>query len=778
MKLNTITIGGFLRFTDPVTLDLRGVPDGLVAITGTNGSGKTALIESAMAALYREFPSRGDLAPYATSRDSFIEATFATAEGAYRARVNVDGIRRTTDAVLELTEPDGSTRLLNDGKATTYDQVVRQRFPSQDLLLASAFAAQSRAGDFITKKPAQRRELFGEMLGLTALTTMGATAKTLATMAEGARSRLASIRSLLQAETLPAAFEALDAEDTAQALKLSDAKLRRAEVLWAIADLEGRLAVMSDAVAAHTLASERVTRLRDQIAKTQAAMRAIVAGRTARDTQFVAEGERAKDRHTALLADIDKKLAGNAQIQGMADAIRAAVAEQARLDEAIAILREDIDEAAQQRDAMAATQSRLEQRLAALGTVEQQQRRAQADIAILGSVPCGDTFPDCQFLQNAHAAKAQLADLVAQLAPKAALAEEVGKVIAARDTVSGVMASYQAHIKALVAERASHDAMAQYAGKLEASEARVVELHGQRARAEADYATFALELEHRQAQDHRECEDHLAALQADVDALTPELAQAEAALAGVADRHTEAAALTFQLQQARGEQEQLVAAIATAEATRQEYARRRQALARKVATRTDVEARLAQVETELLDWQLLAKALGKDGLPDLEIDAAGPTISAFTNELLEVCHGPRFSLELVTQVATADGKGQKSDFTVQVTDNASGGTARDISDLSGGEQVVVSEALRSALSVYVNQRSHMPVRTCWRDETTGALDPENAVKYVAMLRKLRELGGYDTILFITHNPDVAAMADAQVLVADGRVTVLDGRAAA
>src|SRR5690348_17438264 len=56
----------------------------------------------------------------------------------------------------------------------------------------------------------------------------------------------------------------------------------------------------------------------------------------------------------------------------------------------------------------------------------------------------------------------------------------------------------------------------------------------------------------------------------------------------------------------------------------------------------------------------------------------------------------------------------------------------------------------------------MPVRTCWRDETTGALDPENATRYLAMLRKVQELGGFAHVLFISHNPDAAAQADAQI----------------
>jgi exonuclease SbcC len=114
----------------------------------------------------------------------------------------------------------------------------------------------------------------------------------------------------------------------------------------------------------------------------------------------------------------------------------------------------------------------------------------------------------------------------------------------------------------------------------------------------------------------------------------------------------------------------------------------------------------------------------------------------------------------------------KDDFSIRVLDNQRGGESRDIADLSGGEQVIVAEALSNAICIYVNTRSAMPVRTCWRDETTGALDPENAARYLAMLRKVQVLGGFHHIVFISHNADAAAQADAQIQVHDGTATIV------
>jgi ABC-type siderophore export system fused ATPase/permease subunit len=73
-----------------------------------------------------------------------------------------------------------------------------------------------------------------------------------------------------------------------------------------------------------------------------------------------------------------------------------------------------------------------------------------------------------------------------------------------------------------------------------------------------------------------------------------------------------------------------------------------------------------------------------------------------------------------------------------------------------------------AIALYVNERSPMPIRTLWRDETGAALDPvPTRSHYVHMLRKVRELGGFHHVFFITHNPRPRRSADTQIQVGGG-----------
>lgn len=167
---------------------------------------------------------------------------------------------------------------------------------------------------------------------------------------------------------------------------------------------------------------------------------------------------------------------------------------------------------------------------------------------------------------------------------------------------------------------------------------------------------------------------------------------------------------------------------------------------------------------------LLVRALGPDGVQAYEIDAAGPRVSALANDLLAACYGPRFSLEVST-TRTLKGGGTAEDFAILVHDGLRGRSG-EIESLSGGEQVVVDEALRTALALFATERHGLQIATLWRDECVGGLDDDNAGRYVRMLHRARELGGFHQVLFVTHDRAAADTADAVIQVgADGAVTV-------
>lgn len=832
MRIEKLTLHGVLRFRDTLELDLTEVPAGLVALVGPNGSGKTTLLEAAPAALYRTFMSRGDLADYATESDSFIELQLAIdGRGRYKARVSIDGPKRSSNATLDAIQPNGSCRSLNDGKVTTYDQVVAREFPSKELLLASSFAAQNKTGSFISLDKKNRKTLFMQLLGIERYQGMSETARQAAALVEQARGRLNAQRELLARDTADAHLVEIDR--LAQELQVSGgrAELRQLDLQTSIADVEARLAMMADAVAAHAAATQRLATLRTEHASRQAELSRLADDAqllraellsdqkrltARRDAELSALEQELQRSASALVADIGaadatrteeleaiaRKLAGNQQILDMADRIRASVAEAGEVALEQQRVRDEADGHLAEIERHRKAVSRLDTALVALAVPTQQLARAQADASLLGSVPCGGSgaFAPCQFLANAKAAEARIPELAATVATRESLEAERQPHLDAMRAAEVSLDAARRRLDMLADIASTLQGTTKYAEPLAAAEARIAELTERRAGVEVTHTVAVGAAEERcaartadilarrqrvvehAAESLRDVQvrcdasldilrDREASLTATVARLDAERQQAEHDLGATTKQHQAAADLQHELRQLRLDWDDTVAALARVESGREELHRRRDAIVAKRAELAEIAARIERLDTELLDWQLLTKAFGRDGLPVLEIDAAGPTISAYTNELLEVCFGPRFSVELVTQQLKADGKGLKDDFSIRVFDNQRGGESRDIADLSGGEQVIVAEALSNAICIYVNTRSPMPVRTCWRDETTGALDPENATRYLAMLRKVQQLGGFHHVLFISHNPEAAAQADAQIQLHDGTATI-------
>jgi exonuclease SbcC len=166
---------------------------------------------------------------------------------------------------------------------------------------------------------------------------------------------------------------------------------------------------------------------------------------------------------------------------------------------------------------------------------------------------------------------------------------------------------------------------------------------------------------------------------------------------------------------------------------------------------------------ELADWTRLALDLGRDGLQAAEIDAAGPELTELVNDLLHTCHGPRFTVRVETQRASADGKRVLEGCDVVVLDTVGGREAQG-ETFSGGERVIIGEALSLALSMLACRRAGLEGVTLVRDESGAALDPENARTYVAMLRRAAELVRADKVLFVSHSPEVVEMADSRIEV--------------
>lgn len=173
-----------------------------------------------------------------------------------------------------------------------------------------------------------------------------------------------------------------------------------------------------------------------------------------------------------------------------------------------------------------------------------------------------------------------------------------------------------------------------------------------------------------------------------------------------------------------------------------------------------VASRIAQVETELGNWNLFAKCMSNDGLIALAIDDAGPALSALANDLLLACYGPRFTVLIQTLVETGKGE-QKEGFDIVVHDGESG-ESKSVGLMSGGERVWINECLIRAVALYLAQHTGRRYGALFSDEADGPLDPERKRMFMAMKREVLRLGGYQREFFVSQTPELAAMADAVI----------------
>lgn len=823
MRLESLACKGVLAFDDAVTVDLTALaPGSVVAVTGANGQGKTTLVETPIGATYRTMPFRDKpLVDYALGRESYLEAVWRVDTSTIRTRVNLDGVRRTTEAVVEV---DGAA--VTDGKVTTFDAEIARRFPPLAVVLASAFAAQNRRGSFVSLDRKGRKELFATLLGLDQFERWAGAAR-------GAVATLEARRAVQQARhDAIAGLAGSDVEVSlrtrADALQVAvgDLEVRRATVTRARAVLAAeRPGVVADA--------ERHAQAEAQLAELAADLRANEAERTRlvqarrdlvegtdreatklgaglRDTfaRLVRRGRRAEQerddvqaasaaRCEAAKQDRTERIANNRALLAGAETLRAQAAEAGVLEGHLVTLRaarDAADQDVQVKDREARARAQTVQRLSdASGALA----RAEQDAALLASVPCGGTGPyaACSFLQRASVAAAQLSDLRADLdtyqeaaaqrddAEQAVLAAQAARTVAARAVTADeqALAALNGATKQIAALDVAEAKIAEHERAIqEAADAhqrafaetvirfeQAINLLGGEtweARATYDVALDAAR-QHAQAEDARidGALEGLARTHASLDHERDVAATiaADTALAAARLTHLDAedavhARAWAETEATRGRLEAEQAAL---EAAREAFLAHRTDLAR-------LDRTLRALAQDLVEWQALARIFHRDGLPTLLIAAAGPEVAELTNDLASASFGDRFRVELVTQEAKVSGKGLKETFELRVWDGERGGE-RDLSDLSGGEQVIIDECLKAGLALYAKRHAQMPIETCWRDETCGALDEENRARYVPMLRRLQQLGGFSTLLFVTHDAEIAAQADAQIQVGGG-----------
>ena len=168
-----------------------------------------------------------------------------------------------------------------------------------------------------------------------------------------------------------------------------------------------------------------------------------------------------------------------------------------------------------------------------------------------------------------------------------------------------------------------------------------------------------------------------------------------------------------------------------------------------------------KAKSESVEWELVSKAFGKDGIQVLELDALAPGISETANRILKSGYGDRFSISIETTRIGGSGKKTKQieDFKIMVNDD---GDVTALENKSGGESVWIKRAIYDAFAVIRRRNTGFAFLTCFQDETDGALDASAKTAYCRMLEASHEAGKLRHTIIITHSNEVRAMIEQKI----------------
>lgn len=809
MRFEWMRAKGIGPFKDEVRVDFSAIDGKLVAICGPNGAGKSSLLELLAGAMFRQCPTRGPLSSLATARDAVIEVGLVNGSRHTLKHV-VDAVSGKAEAIAcdETGRP-----VTPDAKVRSFDAWAAKHLPPPEVLYASTFAAQG-SGGFLELKAGERKAVLLRVLGIERLEALAERARECVRTAKSnlavhdarvadERERAsdpvkvgAEIDELVakkaEAEQALAAAraaceEARTAEESVRALgrAAEEIRRRREDLTNRLEQAKRKRVGLEQRLSNNRGVLEKAEEIREAV-ETAKTLDGEIAALTATIGTAQAERDAAEREHRAVedrLGDLQEQ-AEKAEFR--AAQLRRLLADKALVDAAVAALqglREDVEAAEvrvleteleienHQEEALHGAETRVENLRAGLLSIADGEADSPRELA-------SETLDqDDSAASAARQAPARIERARANLVEyRAALAAARLKVAAAEKTAAraGDIAAAASELISVDEERArlaeavqaatreAHAAFERSEGVLERKQTQETELAKRtRARRELD---GRLKL----AEPLAQAEARIAELEPQYKAVSEEIESVSVELTMCAEPPVvppipDVAGARERADRVDAELRAHESAIAVKEA---------QLAAARASEKRLTEMKIARraAEDDLGEWVRLAEDLGRDGLQALEIDAAGPELTELVNDLLRTCVGSRWTVTIEASRLSSDGKKQLEGCEVRVLDTERGreGTAE---SLSGGERVLVGEAVSLALSMLACRRSGVQGPTLVRDESGAALDPVNARAYVAMLRRAADIVGASHVLFVSHSPEVQELADARIEIRDGRVRI-------
>ncbi|MGD2026478.1 MAG: SMC family ATPase [Anaerolineales bacterium] len=163
--------------------------------------------------------------------------------------------------------------------------------------------------------------------------------------------------------------------------------------------------------------------------------------------------------------------------------------------------------------------------------------------------------------------------------------------------------------------------------------------------------------------------------------------------------------------------------------------------------KVELEEEREQLSKQVIEYKVLERTFGKNGVPAMLIEQALPQIETTANQILERLSAGGMSIRFITQQAYKDSKrdDMRETLDIQISDSAG---IRDYEMYSGGEAFRINFSIRLALSEVLAQRAGARLQTLVIDEGFGSQDEIGRQRLIEAINTIQE--DFEKILVITH----------------------------
>lgn len=197
-----LTLKNFMCYRDNVpTLNLEGIH--VACLCGDNGHGKSALLDAITWALWGESRAKSDDDLINLGQTEMeVEFEFSVSQNRYRVirKRTKAGLRRAGQSLLDLqiATPEGFVPINGNTIRETEKKITEILRMDYQTFINSALLLQGRANEFSMKKPAERKEVLANILGLSFYDELEKQAKNCAKEREINQQRLMNDISLIE----------------------------------------------------------------------------------------------------------------------------------------------------------------------------------------------------------------------------------------------------------------------------------------------------------------------------------------------------------------------------------------------------------------------------------------------------------------------------------------------------------------------------------------------------------------------------------------------------